>query len=141
MKKLLYLITFIYSISVVSQTKVSGHIFDENNEPVSFSNVVFKGSSIGTITNENGKFYLESNETWDTLIISFIGYETLEIQLDKKVNYNLEFTLKEEASQLGTVLIVSGKQPKNEAENPAIAILKKIWKHKRKNGLKQFKQS
>jgi len=119
---------------------VSGHIIDENNEPVSFSNVVFKGSSIGTITNENGKFYLESDETWETLVISFIGYETLEIQLEGRVNYNLEFTLKEETSQLSTVLIVSGKQSKNEVENPAIAILKKIWEHKRKNGLKQFKQ-
>ncbi len=140
MNKILYFFVFLYSISVSSQTKVSGHIIDENNEPVSFSNVVFKGSSIGTITNENGKFYLESDETWDTLIISFIGYETIEISLDKKVNYNLEFTLKEETAQLDTVLIVSGKQSKKESENPAIAILKKIWEHKRKNGLKQFKQ-
>ena len=115
-------------------------MIDQNNNPVAFSNVVFKGSSIGTITNENGKFYLESDETWNTLIISFIGYQTLEIKLDKKVNYNLKFTLKEEAAQLGTVLIVSGKQSKNAKVNPAIAILKKIWEHKRKNGLNQFKQ-
>lgn len=140
MKKLLYFIAFICSFNAISQTKVSGHIFDENNDPVAFANVIFKGSSIGTITNENGRFYLESDETWSTLIISFIGYETLEIKLEKKVNYNLKFTLKDEASQLGTVLIVSGKQSKKEAENPAIAILKKIWEHKRKNGLKQFKQ-
>jgi hypothetical protein len=115
-------------------------VIDQNNNPVAFSNIVFKGSSIGTITNENGKFYLESDETWDTLIISFIGYETLEIKLGKKVNYNLEFTLKEEVAQLGAVLIVSGKQSKNAKVNPAIAILKKIWEHKRKNGLNQFKQ-
>ena len=140
MKKLLYFIAFICSFNAISQTKVSGHIFDENNDPVAFANVIFKGSSIGTITNENGRFYLESDETWKTLIISFIGYETLEIKLEKKVNYNLKFTLKDEASLLGTVLIVSGKQSKKEAENPAIVILKKIWEHKRKNGLKQFKQ-
>ena len=35
---------------------------------------------------------------------------------------------------------MSGKQSKKEAENPAIAILKKIWANKRKNGLKQFNQ-
>ncbi|MBN4084790.1 carboxypeptidase-like regulatory domain-containing protein [Flavobacteriaceae bacterium AH-315-B10] len=140
LKKLLYLITFICSFNASTQTKVSGHVIDQNNNPVAFSNVVFKGSSIGTITNENGKFYLESDETWDTLIVSFIGYETLEIKLDKKVNYNLKFTLKEEVAQLGTVLIVSGKQSKDAKVNPAIAILKKIWEHKRKNGLNQFKQ-
>jgi len=123
---------------VFSQTKVSGHVSDENNEPVSFSNVVFKGSSIGTITNENGKFYLESDEAWDTLVVSFMGYETLEIKLDKKVNYDLKFTLKESQAKLDEVLIVVGKQPKKN--NPAIDILRKIWAHKRKNGLKQFKQ-
>lgn len=141
MKATIFTVFFFFGlISVFSQTKVSGHVLDENNDPVAFSNVVFKGSSIGTITNENGRFYLESDKTWETLIISFLGYETIEIKLEKKVNYNLKFTLKDEVSQLGTVLIVSGKQSKKESENPAIAILKKIWKHKRKNGLKQFKQ-
>ena len=36
------------------------------------------------------------------------------------------------------MVIVSGKQSKDEKENPAVALLKKIWEHKRKNGLKQF---
>ncbi|WP_412983798.1 DUF5686 family protein [Pontimicrobium sp. IMCC45349] len=132
---ILFLLSFVL---VNAQTKVSGHVFDENNEPVSFANVIFKNSSEGTITNENGKFYLESSETWDTLIVSFIGYETLEIKLDKKVNYNLKFTLKEEAAALDEVVLITGKQPKKN--NPAIDILRKIWEHKRKNGLKQFKQ-
>ena len=124
--------------SVFAQTKVSGHIIDSNDEPVSFANIVFKGSSEGTITNENGRFYLESDQDWDTVIISFVGYETLEIKLEKKVNYNLKFTLKDTAAELDAVLIVTGKQSKKN--NPAIDILRKVWEHKRKNGLKQFKQ-
>jgi hypothetical protein len=123
-----------------SQTKVSGHVFDVNNEPVSFANVVFQGSSIGTITNENGRFYLESEETWDSVVVSFVGYETLVIPLVKQVSFNMVFTLAEEASRLDTVVIISGKQSKKEAENPAIGLLKKIWEHKRRNGLKQFDQ-
>ena len=130
---------FLFGIgSGFAQTKVSGHVFDENNEPISFANVIFKNSSEGTITNENGRFYLESDETWETLIISFLGYETLELQLDKKVSFDLKITLKEEAAQLDAVVLISGKQPKKN--NPAIDILRKIWEHKRKNGLKQFKQ-
>ncbi len=122
----------------MAQTKVSGYVFDEFNQPVSFANVIFSGTTEGTITDENGKFYLESDETWDALTISFIGYETLNIPLEKKVNYNLKFILKEEAAQLNEVVIVSGKQPKKN--NPAIDILRKIWENKRSNGLKQFKQ-
>src|SRR5690606_11990916 len=123
-----------------AQTKVSGYVFDENNVSVAYVNVLFKGSTEGTITNEDGRFYLESGSTYGTLIISFLGYETLEIPLTKKVNYDLKFILKEDAGQLDEVFIVTGKQSKKESENPAIAILKKIWERKRQNGLRQFKQ-
>ncbi|WP_178990143.1 DUF5686 and carboxypeptidase-like regulatory domain-containing protein [Winogradskyella schleiferi] len=127
-------------LSAIAQTKVSGHVYDENNVPIPFANVLFKGSTLGTITNEDGKFYLESDDNWDTLIISFVGFEMLEIPLTKRVNYDLRYILKEETSSLDEVLIVTGKQSKKASENPAIRILKKIWERKRKNGLSQFKQ-
>lgn len=137
----LFLIFGFFGIcSTFAQTKVSGYVFDENNESVAYANVIFKGSTEGTITNEDGRFYLESGNTYDTLTVSFIGYETLEIPLSKKVNYDLKFILKEDAGQLDEVYIVTGKQSKKESENPAIAILKKIWERKRQNGLRQFKQ-
>ena len=139
MKTKLVLIFFFFGLlSIAAQTKVSGYIFDEYKEPVSFANVLFKGSTQGTITDENGKFYLESDETWSNLIVSFIGYETLDVPLAKRINYDLNFTLKEEASALDQVLIVTGKQSKKN--NPAIDLLRKIWENKRSNGLKQFKQ-
>ncbi|MTE28150.1 DUF5686 and carboxypeptidase-like regulatory domain-containing protein [Winogradskyella ouciana] len=139
-KKLLILFLFFGIITAFAQTKVSGYVYDENNDPIPFANVLFKGSTEGTITNEDGKFYLESDETWETLIVSFIGFEILEVPLTKKVNYDLKFILKEEASSLDEVVIVTGKQSKKASENPAIRILQKIWERKRQNGLSQFKQ-
>ncbi|HMQ42872.1 MAG TPA: DUF5686 family protein [Mariniflexile sp.] len=136
--KLLLAILFFGITSTFAQTKVSGYVFDEANQPISFANVIFKGSTQGTITDENGKFYMESNNTWTALNISFLGYETLYVPLTKKVNYDLRITLKEAAEQLSQVFIVAGKQPKKN--NPAIDLLRKIWEHKRKNGLKHFKQ-
>jgi len=136
--KLLLPFLFFGILLSFAQTKVSGYVFDEYNEPVSFANVIFKGSTEGTITDENGKFYIESSGTWNALIVSFIGYETLDIPLTKKVNYDLKFVLVEAAAQLNQVLIVSGKQSKKN--NPAIDLLRKIWEHKRKNGLKHYKQ-
>jgi hypothetical protein len=123
-----------------SQTRVSGYVYDVNNEPIAFANVLFKGSTEGTITNENGRFYLESKNSWNELIVSFIGYETKAIALNQKVSFDLNIVLKEEAAALDEILIVSGKQSKKESENPAIAILKKIWSRKRQNGLTQFDQ-
>lgn len=138
--KLLVPFFFFGIISAVAQTKISGYVFDEQNISVAYANVFFKGSTEGTITDENGRFYLESDNTWDTVNVSFLGYDTLEVPLTQKVNYNLKFILKEGASQLNEVVIVTGKQSKKASENPAIAILKKIWERKRQNGLRQFDQ-
>ncbi|WP_179316144.1 DUF5686 and carboxypeptidase-like regulatory domain-containing protein [Winogradskyella undariae] len=141
MKLKLFISFFVFGfLSALAQTKVSGHVYDENNSPIPFANVLFSGSTEGTITNEDGKFYLESEDNWNTLTVSFVGFEVLEIPLTKRVNYDLSFILKEETSTLDEVLIVTGKQSKKASENPAIRILKKIWERKRKNGLNQFNQ-
>jgi hypothetical protein len=136
--RIFFALFFLGFFSSLAQTKVSGYVFDEDNLPISFANIIFKGSTQGTITDENGKFYLESSDTWSALTVSFIGYETIIVPLTKKVNYDLKLILKEQASQLDQVLIVTGKQSKKD--NPAIDLLRKIWEHKRTNGLKQFNQ-
>jgi len=141
MKLKLFISFFVFGfLSALAQTKVSGHVYDENNSPIPFANVLFSGSTEGTITNEDGKFYLESETNWNALTVSFVGFEALEIPLTKRVSYDLSFILKEETSSLDEVLIVTGKQSKKASENPAIRILKKIWDRKRKNGLNQFNQ-
>lgn len=136
--RLAFLFFAFVAFNLVAQTKVEGHVYDDNNDPVAFVNVFFKNSSEGTITNENGRFYLESDQNWETLVISFIGYKNQEITLKSNVSYNLNVVISEEAAQLDAVLLVSGKQPKKN--NPAVELLKKIWRNKRKNGVKQFKQ-
>ena len=77
---LLILFLFITQYSV-SQTTAGGIVLYEAGEPVSFANVLFKDSSEGTITNDNGRFYLESDNTHSTLLVSFMCYETKEMNL------------------------------------------------------------
>ena len=138
MKNFLFPLFFLFSMIVISQTKVGGSVIDESGEPIAFANVLFKNSTDGTITNENGRFYLETEETYTTLVVSFIGYEPLEISLSSKVNYDMKITLLEGSEQLKEVIIYAGKQSKKN--NPAIDILRKIWSKKRENGLRKFKQ-
>ncbi|MFD2587819.1 DUF5686 family protein [Croceitalea marina] len=137
MRKILFLLLISFFSFLNAQTKVSGIVIDEFDSPVAFANIIFKGSSEGTITNDNGRFYFESEETYDTILVSFIGYETQELQLASKVNYELEIILKESTEQLDEVVIYTGKQSKKN--NPAIDILKKIWAKKRENGVNKFK--
>jgi len=135
---LVFLLLLVGGFSSIGQTKVSGYVFDDKNEPVAFASVLFKNSTTGTITNEDGRFYLESSENWDILNISFIGYQTVEVELFKKVNYDLKIILIEVIESLDEVVIITGKQSKKN--NPAIDILRKIWERKRSNGLNQFDQ-
>ena len=138
MKHLFLFFYLLLSASVFSQTKVSGIIKDISGETVAFANVIFKGSNEGTISDENGRFYLESETTYDTVVFSFIGYATKEVALDRRTTYTMEIVLEEEASALDEVLIVTGNQPKEN--NPAIDILRKIWKNRRENGVEKFDQ-
>ncbi|MEZ4810530.1 MAG: DUF5686 family protein [Allomuricauda sp.] len=138
MKRFLAVFFFLSFIAVFSQTKVGGIVVDESGDPIAFANIIFENSNEGTITNDNGRFYLESDDTYGTIQVSFIGYETKHIQLPQKVNYGLEIVLNESAEQLKEVVVYTGKQSKKN--NPAIDILKKIWAKKRENGVRKFKQ-
>jgi hypothetical protein len=135
--KSLLLFFLLFSGLIIAQTKVSGIVVDENNDPIPFANVYFKNSTEGVITNENGRFYLESSKNYGILVVSFIGYTAQDVKLEKAVTYNMKLTLLE-GETLREVVLVSGKLSKKN--NPAIDILRKIWARKRKNGLRQFAQ-
>ncbi|NAS29396.1 carboxypeptidase-like regulatory domain-containing protein [Flavobacteriaceae bacterium R38] len=126
------------SLSAWSQTKIGGVVVDEEGKPVPFANIIFKNSSEGTITNDNGRFYFESENTYSAIIVSFIGYTTQEIELTKRVTYDLNIVLVAGGEQLDEVVVYTGKQSKKN--NPAIDILRKIWAKKRENGINKFKQ-
>ena len=138
MKKFLLPLILIFTFWANAQSKVSGIVLDESDQPVAFANILFKNSYEGTITNDNGRFYMESDVYHDTLVVSFLGYEDLEIPLSSKVTYDMEVKLKEASQQLDEVVLIGGKQSKKN--NPAVEILKKIWAKKRENGLRKFKQ-
>jgi len=134
-KLLLTIISFFCFLYLNAQVKVSGVVVDNDSKPIPFSNIVFKGSTLGTISDENGKFYIQSDVYYKQLEVSFVGYETRIIPL-KKENYDLTITLNEKSDQLGEIVVYTGKIKKKG--NPAIAILKKIWKNKRKNGVYMY---
>ncbi|MBP6181556.1 DUF5686 and carboxypeptidase-like regulatory domain-containing protein [Flavobacterium sp.] len=137
MKKCFLFFLFVSVHILFAQTKVSGIVIDKTNQPIPFANVVFKGSNEGVVSNEDGRFYIESAKTYATIIISSVGFSEKEITLNKLVNYNFKIQLNE-AESLKEVVIFTGKTSKKN--NPALDILRKIWEHKRKNGLNLFAQ-
>ena len=139
MKKLFILIVVFFALihNGFGQTKVSGIVLDNSNQPIPYANIVFKGSNTGVVSNEDGRFYIESPNNYSELIVSFIGFPDKIVKLPKLVNFDFKVILTE-GNTLKEVKIFAGKTSKKS--NPALDILRKIWERRRKNGLKMFKQ-
>ncbi len=135
--KLITIIFILLTGFTFAQTKVSGIVVDNDNHPVPYANVVFKGTTEGVVTNEDGRFYIESQLTHKVIVVSFAGFETKEVVLPKAVNYDFKIKISD-GVKLNEVVIFTGKTSKKN--NPALDILRKIWERKRKNGLRQFNQ-
>ncbi|RYG35372.1 MAG: carboxypeptidase-like regulatory domain-containing protein, partial [Chitinophagaceae bacterium] len=105
--------------------------------PVPFASVGVRGTTLGTVTNEDGKFYIESNQTIKSIVVSSVGYDSKEVPVPKAVNYDFKVVIGS-GQQLAEVKVYSGKTSKKN--NPALDILRKIWERKRKNGLYMFDQ-
>ncbi len=139
MKKIfLFIVVFAAIFSSYAQTRISGVVKDETGTPIAFTNVVFLKSSEGTTTNQEGKFYLTSGKDQDSAEFSYVGFETLVIPLKKGDNLNMKVVLTEASERLSEVKIYQGKTSKTN--NPALDILRKIWKNKRENGINKFAQ-
>ena len=139
MKKLFIPIVVFFALihNGFGQTKVSGIVLDNSNQPIPYANIVFKGSNTGVVSNEDGRFYIESPNNYSELIVSFVGFPDKIVKLPKLVNFDFKVILTE-GNTLKEVKIFAGKTSKKS--NPALDILRKIWERRRKNGLKMFKQ-
>ena len=125
----------ILSIHLSAQTRVSGTVYDQNNQPVAFANVLFKNSSEGVISDFDGNFLLQSENNHSTIVVSFVGFETAEFKLKTKTSTGLKIVL-QTGFELDEVLIVNRpKKRLKKKENPAYKIMRGIWAHKKKNGL------
>lgn len=85
--------------------KITGSIKDNNGDPVIGASIQVKNTGIGTITDYNGQFSLNNVPENGILIISYIGYDTEEIPVNKKKN--LQIVMKENTKQLEEIVVVA----------------------------------
>lgn len=114
-----FLITFSFiiflSISSFAQTaSVRGFINDqETGEPVLFCNVIIEGKTIGASTDVNGFFNISDVPIGNqTLLVTYIGYDTLRTNITLKKNQILttKLELKQSAVKINNVTISADKQ-------------------------------
>lgn len=108
--KMIYALFIMMNAGAIAQTKLTGTVKDSKNDPLPSANVYLKDTYDGATTDINGKYAFNSAEKGEgTLIVSFIGYKTIE----KKVTLNgkaieTDFVLEQESTQLRTVVISAG---------------------------------
>ena len=83
--------------------ELTGVVVDETGVPVIGANVLVKGTTMGIITDVDGKFILKVPAN-STLVVSFIGYKTVEIKPGRRNHVSVE--LVEDTEHLEEVVIV-----------------------------------
>lgn len=83
---------------------VNGTVTDQAGEPLVGVNVLVKGNSLGTITDINGAFSLDLPDGEQSLVFSYVGYETLEVPVNGRSQ--IEAVLRESATALDEVVVV-----------------------------------
>ncbi len=96
---------FIGNQSIVfAQNKISGKITTEKNEPLGGSHIHTNTAFV--ISDPNGNFLMDLPSGAHRLIVSYIGYKTVDTLLNINDNLVLNFTLKQDVSTLSEVLII-----------------------------------
>lgn len=99
------------SISAFSQhrTLISGKVFSTDKTIVDFATVYFKGTNYGGTTNEEGIYHLHAPAGEYTLVVSAIGYKTVEkrVKLSRGERTRMNVVISPQATELDEVVVVS----------------------------------
>lgn len=108
-----------------AQTTLSGKVVDEKGLPVYGANVFLEGAYDGATTAENGTFEFTTEATGtQTLIISFLAYETSRVSITVEEAANMTLKLRSAVNTLDAVMINAGSF--EAGDNARVSALKPL---------------
>ncbi|WP_375559849.1 DUF5686 family protein [Bernardetia sp. OM2101] len=120
---------FIGLSAFAQKTIVTGKVTDaETGDGVPFANVYFDGTTIGTSTDFDGFYKIETDKASDSLVVSYVSYQTRKKAVKKGVTQNIDYQLASSDETLKAIVVTSGKR-----ENPAWEYLRGLLDHKSEN--------
>ena len=116
MKHKLFLSLFVLllgcALQAFAQQTITGTVTDNTGETIIGASVMVKGTSIGSMTDVNGRFSLKSVKKGSTIVVSYIGYKTFTIVYNGSGSV-LKIVLQEDNRTLDEVVVVGfGTQKK-----------------------------
>lgn len=97
-------------VSVVSAQTISGYVYDETeNKPLEGAYVYLDGTTFSVSTDVRGFFKITTSQKYNaTLVISFMGFETLRVEDPYQYTKPFKVLLREDAIALKEVVITKG---------------------------------
>ena len=118
MRTILYVSLFLMGLGTYAQTTVSGTVSDDGGEPVPGANIVIVGKAIGTTSDFDGNFVLETDEAPPfQLRVTSIGFSETLVAVSAS-GETLAITLSETQTFLDEVVISASRTPERIFESP-----------------------
>ena len=109
--------------SVASSEKVTGKVTDLTGTPIPGVTVIVKGTTIGTVTDSEGKYVLDVPNHKAKLVFSFVGYASVEqIAGQKEINV----VLSEDIKKLDDVIVIGYGTTKKEDLSASVAVIQNM---------------
>ncbi len=104
---------------------VTGEVLDEKGEGLPGVSIIIKGKTRGTVTDQNGRFSLETDDEGERLIFSYVGYLTRELELGSSTS--LRVVLELDNKLLQEVIVVGyGTQKKADVTGAISSISERV---------------
>ncbi len=104
------------------QFSVNGTVADVSGQPLPGANIAIKGTTTGVIADFDGNFSLELESGNETLLVSYIGFATKEVEV--RGQSTLMIVLEESASGLDEVVVIGYGTQKRSEITGAISTIK-----------------
>ncbi len=139
LNKFLILFLFISQLVFAQKTLVTGTVSDsKTSEPLAFATVFFDESSVGTTTDEAGKFSIQTEKGYTKLKVLAMGYKPISKEVLPGQEQVMHFKLVPEAKQLNEVTVKGQKNKYRNKNNPAVDLIRKVIDHKAENRKEGF---
>lgn len=127
---ILLLLVLMITSSVFPQIK--GIVTDSiNNEPLMYISIYYKDKKdLGTVTNVNGEFKIDSRRNGGILLFSAVGYKTKSLKIAPG-KQSLKVKLAPDNVLLNEVIVKPQKEKYSRKNNPAVEFMKKVIANKK----------
>ena len=122
----------------VSAQNIQGVVTDSlTNDPIPYLSVFYEGKGVGSITDNDGHYKVETRKGWNKLTFSAVGYVTKVVNIIPGVTKNLNVRMRPDDIMLDEVVVKPKREKYSRKNNPAVELMKKVIAHKNNNKLSE----